>query len=85
MEFFLPKVSLKGNQSLVTVSYTHLDVYKRQPYVCNGCSQLSKCTLLKRIYDPADAHAVSYTHLDVYKRQVCDLLTNLSDIVHAVV
>ncbi len=28
----------------------------KPPYVCNGCSQLSKCTLLKRIYDPADAH-----------------------------
>ena len=28
----------------------------RPPYVCNGCSQLPKCTLLKRIYDPADAH-----------------------------
>ena len=31
-------------------------VKNKPPYVCNGCSQLSKCTLLKRIYDPADAH-----------------------------
>ena len=26
-------------------------VKNKPPYVCNGCSQLSKCTLLKRIYD----------------------------------
>ena len=31
-------------------------VKNKPPYVCNGCSQLPKCTLLKRIYDPADAH-----------------------------
>lgn len=31
-------------------------VKNKPPYVCNGCSQLTKCTLLKRIYDPADAH-----------------------------
>ncbi len=31
-------------------------VKNKPPYVCNGCGQLPKCTLLKRIYDPADAH-----------------------------
>ena len=31
-------------------------VKSKPPYVCNGCSQLPKCTLLKRIYNPADAH-----------------------------
>ncbi len=31
-------------------------VKNKPPYVCNGCNQLPKCTLLKRIYDPADAH-----------------------------
>ena len=31
-------------------------VKTKPPYVCNGCSELPKCTLLKRIYDPADAH-----------------------------
>ena len=31
-------------------------VKNKPPYVCNGCIQLPKCTLLKRIYDPADAH-----------------------------
>ena len=31
-------------------------VKTKPPYVCNGCCELPKCTLLKRIYDPADAH-----------------------------
>ena len=31
-------------------------VKNKPPYVCNGCIRLPKCTLLKRIYDPADAH-----------------------------
>lgn len=31
-------------------------VKNKPPYVCNGCSILPKCTLLKRIYDPAEAH-----------------------------
>ena len=31
-------------------------VKNKPPYVCNGCGQLPKCTLLKRFYDPADAH-----------------------------
>ena len=32
----------------------------KPPYVCNGCRQLPKCTLLKRIYDPADAHEMAH-------------------------
>ena len=57
-------------RAIETVSYTHLDVYKRQ-------------TLLPRPSNPNDANvngeielarariqiSVSYTHLDVYKRQ----------------
>ena len=47
------------------VSYTHLDVYKRQPFIpltqyishCVSCGQTRPLM------------AVSYTHLDVYKRQ----------------
>jgi transposase, IS30 family len=31
----------------------------KAPYVCNGCSQLGKCTLKKLIYDPEDAHIAS--------------------------
>lgn len=35
-------------------------VKTKPPYVCNGCRNLSKCTLLKRIYDPADAHEMAH-------------------------
>lgn len=35
-------------------------VKTKSPYVCNGCSQLTKCTLLKCIYDPADAHEMAH-------------------------
>ena len=64
--------------SLLAVSYTHLDVYKRQ--------HKGKRTLLPVVYiQPPKAipavveliegricgiNTVSYTHLDVYKRQV---------------
>ena len=61
-----------------TVSYTHLDVYKRQTSYPHGFWM--KNTLLpldmiwidedKKIVDIQTAIPVSYTHLDVYKRQV---------------
>ena len=67
------------------VSYTHLDVYKRQPdqlmrvVLCYcGIDQVLRETagnftlLEERISDTAihrRLKAVSYTHLDVYKRQ----------------
>ena len=35
-------------------------VKNKPPYVCNGCGNLPKCTLLKRIYDPADAHEMAH-------------------------
>ena len=59
---------------LLPVSYTHLDVYKRQVptmikkenkpliYIYN--------THQTEEYTPSSLVAVSYTHLDVYKRQV---------------
>ena len=59
-----------------TVSYTHLDVYKRQfqglRFSFNGSSYVIDTSDSRD--DPdfiADTHfaAVSYTHLDVYKRQ----------------
>ena len=35
-------------------------VKSKPPYVCNGCHELPRCTLLKRIYDPADAHEMAH-------------------------
>ena len=52
-----------------SVSYTHLDVYKRQVLglakdIKAGCDKFS-------VEEPAEGiiKPVSYTHLDVYKRQ----------------
>ena len=52
------------NWCLRTVSYTHLDVYKRQ------CTALGQPGQRGNKTDPAGIHPVSYTHLDVYKRQL---------------
>ena len=53
----------------MTVSYTHLDVYKRQhekmPVSFLNFKQGNSMTWLRIVCTP-----VSYTHLDVYKRQV---------------
>ena len=65
----------------MTVSYTHLDVYKRQPvqYVLLDTPGIHKPRnrLDSRMTQTAaaslkdvDVTPVSYTHLDVYKRQV---------------
>ena len=67
----------------MTVSYTHLDVYKRQFHSGVGAAVLAALPCVgwsvhvgqKRDFiNPQgvddDMHTVSYTHLDVYKRQV---------------
>ena len=46
----------------MTVSYTHLDVYKRQAIEKNLHTDTQTDT---QTHTP-----VSYTHLDVYKRQI---------------
>ena len=51
-------------QSGGPVSYTHLDVYKRQAYTTYGTSRANAYKILEDSLNP-----VSYTHLDVYKRQ----------------
>ena len=64
------------------VSYTHLDVYKRQELYCTGSLNLFNhptnvnlnsrvvCFVLKGMGENLRKIAtVSYTHLDVYKRQ----------------
>ena len=51
------------------VSYTHLDVYKRQPLGHDRAGLLDKAA--RMLHVPAgELEPVSYTHLDVYKRQV---------------
>ena len=52
------------------VSYTHLDVYKRQVYR-SGKYKLSFSMEMNRYLNAhqQDFMPVSYTHLDVYKRQ----------------
>ena len=59
------------------VSYTHLDVYKRQVDDIDGNSkniviQIEPGSVLPDddFLDDVSTNAVSYTHLDVYKRQV---------------
>ena len=48
------------------VSYTHLDVYKRQSSIC---SVIAMVILLVFFIIGSGYLPVSYTHLDVYKRQ----------------
>ena len=61
-----------------SVSYTHLDVYKRQGV--DGCDceetlrliaegKINTEPLITHTYPLSRIEAVSYTHLDVYKRQ----------------
>ena len=57
-----------------TVSYTHLDVYKRQiKYKKRGAfqrpTQPNLCYFFLRLRMCRKTRPVSYTHLDVYKRQ----------------
>ena len=55
------------------VSYTHLDVYKRQVWSLSGTARGNGFQQILPAQGRADglgAVAVSYTHLDVYKRQV---------------
>ncbi len=52
-------------------------VKSKPPYVCNGCQQLPKCTLLKRIYDPADAHELAHKSISESRTGI---LSNEDDI-----
>ena len=64
---------------LIPVSYTHLDVYKRQLMQCsdffdehkdiNQVAVRNTAFSAKKVKDDGDITPVSYTHLDVYKRQ----------------
>ena len=70
---FLGSIDPKMFNFLYTVSYTHLDVYKRQEYKKEYNKEPSAVAALA--FDAylviRDAmETVSYTHLDVYKRQL---------------
>ena len=76
---------LPVSRSKWTVSYTHLDVYKRQranskPPLSNkgGTKNKKQYTLLsgKRCI-----YTVSYTHLDVYKRQELEELMEIKQLI----
>ena len=65
----------------VPVSYTHLDVYKRQAQTGDFYGmfkEMDGLPVIVRLLDPPlhefleSPRAVSYTHLDVYKRQPYD-------------
>ena len=61
------------SSTILAVSYTHLDVYKRQVSICRQFRHFLEviCKLKKekiKVYLYTRV-SVSYTHLDVYKRQ----------------
>ena len=60
----------KNHYSLhIAVSYTHLDVYKRQAIDIVKSGTRREDLLLDEDEQAAVDNTVSYTHLDVYKRQ----------------
>ena len=59
----------------IPVSYTHLDVYKRQVHIWSHVNDeivvMDVYALYQVLFLKSNSlRAVSYTHLDVYKRQV---------------
>ena len=55
------------------VSYTHLDVYKRQDRNAEKCDSGEYMYIYQK--EIRTLIAVSYTHLDVYKRQILHIST----------
>ena len=65
-------MSLIREKIFTPVSYTHLDVYKRQYPMRRALASTTVKILQERLfkdYGTPVRIAVSYTHLDVYKRQ----------------
>ena len=70
-------------RGVLPVSYTHLDVYKRQTYtdglkavdmvLVQKLNDNNKYVIIARVVEAS----VSYTHLDVYKRQHDEYLAGL--------
>ena len=75
---FLKAESYEMGYGVATVSYTHLDVYKRQKDIlihdahCMDNTLQLKLALMEGPDFPIALGVipVSYTHLDVYKRQI---------------
>ena len=69
----------------MTVSYTHLDVYKRQVFEKAFRTKAEEVIPLspqlavakEKEYKKNSPNPVSYTHLDVYKRQVWKILIRI--------
>ena len=72
-EFLSPDAAfslvLAAQDDHTPVSYTHLDVYKRQLVSHRGKAQIFRDVAVA-LEDMRHSVAVSYTHLDVYKRQL---------------
>ena len=66
---FLNALTGNGVHVVTAVSYTHLDVYKRQTYSRFCCRFDGMCSFRCSKVSFLFCTAVSYTHLDVYKRQ----------------
>ena len=71
--------NISSTVSSETVSYTHLDVYKRQGVSCEWPQRIgpSNCLAKTQVYAKPKGEVygltpapVSYTHLDVYKRHL---------------
>ena len=43
----------------------------RVPYVCNGCEQIGKCTLLKSFYDAEHAHIKAHERISESRSGLC--------------
>ena len=76
-EYYACQIADKMGIGCVPVSYTHLDVYKRQAVLCNKGYGITLAKVggnaPKRIMPWKVSQrwdTVSYTHLDVYKRQI---------------
>ena len=72
---------------MLPVSYTHLDVYKRQVYEHTRCCHPDEISwkshlLYSNPLVPCGTWSVSYTHLDVYKRQVGKGIGNGLFVIH---
>ena len=86
---YFPQVSGVAT-SIRTVSYTHLDVYKRQRQVQAVSRDMMALAAVKAVSQNASmislfnsvaksldtTMTVSYTHLDVYKRQMLQKVQN---------